>query len=81
MLFISRFKLEFSFIKQKVISQDSSGSVVKGGVLGVEVPGSNSGKFFQRFCALFYPMVTAVLEYFNPAILNLFGFCFITLLL
>ena len=42
--------LEFSFIKQKlneVISQDNGGSVVKGaGMLGMEVPDSNSGKFF-----------------------------------
>ena len=44
-------------IKQKlseVISQGSSGSVVKDEVLGMEVPGSNSGKFFSNiFCAPF----------------------------
>ena len=58
-LFISRFKLEFAFIKQKlseVNGQDSSSSVDNDGVLGLEVPASNSGKFFfQHFCATFYP--------------------------
>ena len=49
-------------------------------VLGMEVPGSNSGKVFLTFFVhLFYPMVTALLEYLNPTILHLFGFCFITL--
>ena len=49
-------------------------------VLGVEVPGSNSGKFFfDIFCTPFYPTVTALLEYLDPTILYLFGFCFITL--
>ena len=28
---------------------------------------------------LYYPTVTALLEYLNPVILHLFGFCFITL--
>ena len=48
-------------------------------MLGVEVPGSNSGIFFVTFFVpfLFYPVVT--LEYLNPAILQLFGFCFIIL--
>ena len=52
-------------------------------VLGMEVPGSNSGKcFFLTFFAhLFYPVVTALLEYLDPAILHLLSFCFITLLL
>ena len=49
-------------------------------VLGMEVPGSNSGKFFSTFFAhLFYPLVTALLEYLNPVNLHLLGFCFITL--
>ena len=51
-------------------------------VLGMEVPGSNSGKFFSNiFCTLFYPMVTALLEYLDPTILHLLSFCFIILLL
>ena len=64
-----------------MISQGSSGSVVKdAGVRYMEVPGSNSGKFFLTFFAhLFYPVVTALLEYLNPAILHLLSFCFITL--
>ena len=38
-------------------------------VLGMEVPGSNSGTFFPTFFAhCFYPMVTALLEYLDPAI-------------
>ena len=82
-MIISRFQLEISFIKQKlseVISQGSSGSVVKGAGVRMEVPGSNSGKFFLTFFAhLFYPTVTALLEYLDPAILLLLGFCFITL--
>ena len=49
-------------------------------VLGMEVPGSNSGKFFSTFFAhLFYPAVTVLLEYFDPAILHMLSFCFITL--
>ena len=49
-------------------------------VLGMVVPGSNSGKFFSTFFAhLFYLVVTALLEYLNPAILHLLSFCFITL--
>ena len=49
-------------------------------VLGMEVLGSNSGKIFSTFFVhLFYPAVTALLEYLNPAILHLLGFCFITL--
>ena len=52
-------------------------------VLGMEIPGSNSGKFsFPTFFAhLFYPAVTALLEYLDPTILHFFSFCFITLLL
>ena len=51
-------------------------------VLGMEVPGSNSGKvFFDIFCTPFYPAMTALLKYLDPAILHLLGFCFITLLL
>ena len=46
----------------------------------MEVPGSNSGKFFSAFFAhLFYPVVTALLEYLDTAILHLLSFCFITL--
>ena len=46
-------------------------------VLGMEVPG---GKFFSTFFAhLFYPAVTALLEYLDPTILHLLSFCFITL--
>ena len=49
-------------------------------VLGMEVPGSNSGNFFPTFFAhFFYPVVTAPLEYLDPAILHLLSFCFITL--
>ena len=50
-------------------------------VLGMEVPGSNYGKFFFStfFAHLFYPVVTALLEYLDPAILHLLSFCFITL--
>ena len=50
-------------------------------VLGMEVPGSNSGKlFFSAFFAhLFNPAVTVLLEYFDPAILHMLSFCFITL--
>ena len=50
-------------------------------VLGMEVPGSNSGKlFFLTLSAhLFYLVVTALLEYLDPAILHLLSFCFITL--
>ena len=54
-------------------------------VLGMEAPGSNSGKFFcffpTFFAHLFYPMMIALLEYLDPAILHVLGFCFITLLL
>ena len=55
-------------------------------VLGMDVPGLNTSKFcfydiFLYFCTPFYPVLTALLEYLNPAILHLFGFCFITLLL
>ena len=50
-------------------------------VLGMEVPGSNSGKFFSRHFlhTFFYPAVTALLEYLDPEILHLLGFYFITL--
>ena len=44
----------------------------------MEVPGLNSGKFFAH---LFYPAVNTLLEYLNPMMLHLLGFCFITLLL
>ena len=48
-------------------------------VLGMEVPGLNSGKLFSTFFAhLFYPAVTALLEYLDPTILHLLGFCYIT---
>ena len=49
-------------------------------VLGMEVPGLNSGKVLSAFFVYFFnPMVTALLEYLDPAILHLLGFCFITL--
>ena len=49
-------------------------------MLGMEVPGSNSGKFFDIFVHPIHPAVNAPLEYLEPAILHLFGFyCFITL--
>ena len=49
-------------------------------VLGMEVPGSNSGKIFSTsFAHLFYPAGSALLEYLDPTILHLLGFCFITL--
>ena len=81
---MSRFQLEISFIKQKlseVISQGSSGSVVKDAGLGMEVPGSNSGELFFStfFTHLFYPAVTVLLEYLDPEILHMLSFCFITL--
>ena len=42
---------------------------------GMEVSGSNSGKiFFDSFGTPFYPVVTALLEYLNPAVLHLFDF-------
>ena len=51
----------------------SSSSVVKD--LHVQ-HGSNTGKFFSTFFIhLFYPVVTVLLEYFNP----LFGFCLVAL--
>ena len=51
-------------------------------VLGMDVPGSNFYKvFFNILYTFFYPVVTALLDYLNPTILHLFGFCFITLLL
>ena len=38
-------------------------------MFSMEVPGLNSGKFFSRhFRVLFYPVVTVLLEYFDPAI-------------
>ena len=44
-------------------------------VLGMEVPGSNSGKlFFNIFCTHFLPAVTALLEYLDPVILHLLVF-------
>ena len=60
-----------------MISQDSSGSVVK--AAGVRYGGPWFGLFSTFFVHLFYPVVTALLEYLNPAILHLFGFYFITL--
>ena len=49
-------------------------------VLGMEVPGANSSKvFFDIFAHLFYPAVTPLLEYLDPTILHLLGFCFIIL--
>ena len=52
-------------------------------VLGMEVLGSNYGHdefiFFQHFLCTFFPPVTALLEYLDPAILHFLGFCFITL--
>ena len=49
-------------------------------VLGMEVPGSNFGKFFFNiFAHIYYPVVTALLEYLDPVILHLLSFCFITL--
>ena len=48
-------------------------------VLGVEVSSSNVGNIFQHyFLGTFYPVVTILLEYLNPAILHLYGFCFVT---
>ena len=44
-------------------------------VLGMEVPGSNSGEFFSIFFAhLFYPVVTVLLEYLDPEILHMLSF-------
>ena len=41
-------------------------------MLGMEVPGSNSGKFFSDiFVHLFYPAVTALLEYLDLVILQM----------
>ena len=74
MLFISRFKLEFSFMKQKVISQDSSSSVVKVQVLGVEVPGSNSGKFFSTFLCTFLPRGDCCIRVFQSSDFTLVWF-------
>ena len=65
-----------------MISQDSSDSVVKDA--GVRY----GGPWFKLcmvsllstfFMYIFYPTVTALLEYLDPTILHLFGFCFIVL--
>ena len=57
-------------------------------VLGMEVPGLNSVFFFfclfflffpTFFAHLFYLVVTALLEYLDPVILHLLGFCCIPL--
>ena len=41
----------------------------------MEVPSSNSGKFyFDIFVYLFYPELTALLEYLYPVILHLVGY-------
>ena len=56
-----------------MISQDSSGSVVKD--VGARYGGpwfDLYSKFFDNFCVLFYPTVTALLEYLDPVILHLF---------
>ena len=77
---MSRFQLEISFIKQKlseVISQGSSGSVVKDA--GVRYGGTLVSFFSTFFVHLFYPVVTVLLEYLNPEILHMLSFCFITL--
>ena len=83
-LIISRFQLEISFIKQKlseVVSQGSSGLVVKDA--GVRYGGPwfelRLDFVFNIFVHLFYPVVTALLEYLDSAILHLLSFCFITL--
>ena len=52
--------------------------------LGMEVLGLNSGHdqfiFFSTFFMhLFFPPVTALLEYLYPVILHFLSFCFITL--
>ena len=68
---------EFSFIKHRlseVINQDNSNSMVKGAGVRYGVPWS---KLWYVFLAPFYPTLTALLDYPNPAILHLFGFCFI----
>ena len=71
---MSRFQLEISFIKQKLSEVISLGKDA-----GVRY-GSNSGKLFLTFFAhLFYPAVTVLLEYLDPAILHMLSFCFITL--
>ena len=83
-LIISRFQLEISFIKQKlceVISQGSSGSMVKDVSVRYGGPWFKllyCKFFFDIFVHLFYPAVTALLEYLDPTILHLLGFCFIT---
>ena len=48
-------------------------------VLGMEVPGSNGKFFLDIFAHLFYPVVTALLEYLDPMILHLLSFSLITL--
>ena len=45
----------------------------------MEISVSNSGKFFFNIFLHLYSVVTALLEYLDPAILHLFGFCYITL--
>ena len=58
-----------------MISQGSSGSVAKDAGVRYGGPGSNFGKvFLDIFVHLFYPVVTALLEYLNPTILHLLGF-------
>ena len=70
----------FIYKLSEVISQGSSGSVVKDA--GVRYGGPwfelRLVCFFQHFCTPFYPVVTALLEYLDPAILYLLSFCFIT---
>ena len=49
-------------------------------VLGMEVPGSNSGKFFSDiFCTPFLPRGDCSIRVSRSAILHLLSFCFITL--
>ena len=44
-------------------------------MLGMEIPGLNPGKFFLTFLVhVFYPVVTALLEYLDTVNLHLFWF-------
>ena len=64
-----------------MISQGSSGSVVKDEGVRYGGPWFELWQLFflNIFGTPFYPVVTAQLEYLDPVILHLLGFCFLTL--
>ena len=50
-------------------------------MFGVEVAGSNAGKFFPTFSCTFLPCGDFSIRVFQPYELQLFGFCLVTLYL